>query len=233
MANWSTWPSWTATRWSWPPTISPASSAGGAPGPVCQHARLLQFAAALRGHGDRERRPRRRFLSGRAATRPTARRCWKTPRENQDAQLLRAAHPRASPAARRWCCPATNAWPATIPDNGRRHWVIDGPTEQFVASPVYSERTGLLFITGGYPDHHILAIRPDGAGNVTHTHIVWRTTRAWPTCRRPSSQAITSWSCPTPGWRIASTRRPGGFCGTSASGSIMPRWCRPKAGSIS
>ena len=63
------------------------------------------------------------------------------------------------------------------PNNGQRHWLIDGPTEQFVASPVYSEKTGLVLITGGFPAHHILAIRPDGAGNVTKTHIVWRTTR--------------------------------------------------------
>jgi outer membrane protein assembly factor BamB len=55
--------------------------------------------------------------------------------------------------------------------------VIDGPTEQFVASPVYSAKEGLLFITGGFPDHHILAIRPDGHDNVTQTHIVWRTVK--------------------------------------------------------
>jgi outer membrane protein assembly factor BamB len=56
--------------------------------------------------------------------------------------------------------------------------VIDGPTEQFVASPVYNEKAGLLFITGGYPDHHILAIKPDGLGNITKTDkIVWRTNR--------------------------------------------------------
>ena len=59
--------------------------------------------------------------------------------------------------------------------NGKRHWIIDGPTEQFVASPVSSEKTGLIYITGGFPDHHILAIKPDGTGNVTKTHIVWRT----------------------------------------------------------
>ncbi|MCI0748421.1 MAG: PQQ-like beta-propeller repeat protein, partial [Verrucomicrobia subdivision 3 bacterium] len=46
------------------------------------------------------------------------------------------------------------------PANGKLHWIIDGPTDQFVASPVYSDRTGLVYITGGYPDHHILAIKP-------------------------------------------------------------------------
>jgi outer membrane protein assembly factor BamB len=54
---------------------------------------------------------------------------------------------------------------------------MDGPTEQFVASPVYSQKTKLIYITGGYPDHHILAIRPDGTGNVTKSHIVWRTNK--------------------------------------------------------
>ena len=59
------------------------------------------------------------------------------------------------------------------PDTGRQLWIVDGPTDQFVASPVYSEKTGLFYITGGFPDHHIMAIRPDGSGNVTATHVVW------------------------------------------------------------
>jgi len=63
------------------------------------------------------------------------------------------------------------------PANGKLHWMIDGPTDQFVASPVYSERTGLVYITGGYPDHHTLAIKPDGSGNVTGSKIVWRTNK--------------------------------------------------------
>lgn len=61
------------------------------------------------------------------------------------------------------------------PRDGRLIWIIDGPTEQFVASLVYHEGENLLFMTGGFPEHHILAIRPDGAGNVTNSHIAWRT----------------------------------------------------------
>jgi outer membrane protein assembly factor BamB len=63
------------------------------------------------------------------------------------------------------------------PDTGKEIWIIDGPTEQFVASLVYNEKAGLLFMTGGFPEHHILAIRPDGKGNVTETHIEWRTNK--------------------------------------------------------
>lgn len=63
------------------------------------------------------------------------------------------------------------------PRTGKRLWIIDGPTEQFVASLVYSDQTGLLYMTGGFPEHHLLAIKPDGSGNVTDTHIVWRTNK--------------------------------------------------------
>jgi outer membrane protein assembly factor BamB len=61
------------------------------------------------------------------------------------------------------------------PRTGQEHWEIDGPTEQFVASMVYNGK--YAFLTAGFPDKHVLAIKPDGRGNVTDTHIVWRTTR--------------------------------------------------------
>jgi outer membrane protein assembly factor BamB len=64
------------------------------------------------------------------------------------------------------------------PDDGRLIWIIDGPTEQFVASLVFNARANLFFMTGGFPDHHLLAIRPDGTGNVTQTHVAWHHTRA-------------------------------------------------------
>lgn len=111
-----------------------------------------------------------------ALSRADGRVLWKTPRENHTrsycAPFLRSIAGRQQMVLSGDKCVAS-----FNPDTGTRLWVIDGPTEQFVASPVYSERCGLLFITGGYPDHHILAIRPDGAGNVTQTHIAWRTTR--------------------------------------------------------
>ena len=61
------------------------------------------------------------------------------------------------------------------PRTGKRHWIVDGPTEQFVASMVYDGK--YVFATGGYPERHTLAIRPGGKGNVTDTHLAWRTTR--------------------------------------------------------
>jgi hypothetical protein len=57
------------------------------------------------------------------------------------------------------------------PDTGKEIWIIDGPTEQYVASLVFADN--VLFLTTGFPEYHLMGIRPDGAGNVTRTHVVW------------------------------------------------------------
>lgn len=96
---------------------------------------------------------------------------WKTPRENK---------------TRSYCTPIIRTFggpPQLIlsgsksvcsydPRTGKRIWNIDGPTEQFVASMVDNGK--LLFMTAGFPERHILAIKPDGQGNVTDSAIVWR-----------------------------------------------------------
>jgi hypothetical protein len=61
------------------------------------------------------------------------------------------------------------------PDSGRPLWNLDGPTDQFVASLVFNPNANLFFLTAGFPERHMMGIRPDGAGNVTATHIAWRT----------------------------------------------------------
>ncbi|HEX8914800.1 MAG TPA: PQQ-binding-like beta-propeller repeat protein [Humisphaera sp.] len=58
------------------------------------------------------------------------------------------------------------------PDTGKQIWIIDGPTEQMVASLVTTN--GILFYTGGFPDLHVMGIDPSGTGNVTKTHELWR-----------------------------------------------------------
>jgi len=66
------------------------------------------------------------------------------------------------------------------PDNGQQLWTVDGPSQEFVASPVYSEKAGLVFISSSWPKRVLLAIRPDGRGNVTETHIAWSDTKGAP-----------------------------------------------------
>jgi len=99
---------------------------------------------------------------------------WKIPRENRTRSyvtpIIREIDGRTQMVLSGNMCVASYD-----PDTGKRHWIIDGPTEQFVASMVYNGK--LLFMTAGYPEYHILAIRPNGKGNVTDSHVVWRTTR--------------------------------------------------------
>ncbi|HVX11590.1 MAG TPA: PQQ-binding-like beta-propeller repeat protein [Pirellulales bacterium] len=98
---------------------------------------------------------------------------WKVPRENKTRSYC-------TPIIReidgRWqmILSGSKCVASYDPHDGSRHWLINGPTEQFVASMVYDGK--LLFLSAGFPDHHILAIRPDGKGDVSKTHIAWRTT---------------------------------------------------------
>lgn len=109
-----------------------------------------------------------------ALDRKTGETLWKTPRQNKTrsycAPLIRemAGRTQMTLSGDKSCA-------SYDPNDGKLIWIIDGPTEQFVASPVYSEKCKLLFFSGGYPDHHIIAVNPDGKGNVTDTKIVWRT----------------------------------------------------------
>lgn len=57
------------------------------------------------------------------------------------------------------------------PRDGSRHWSIEGPTEQFVASMVYDG--SMFYMAAGFPTYHVMAIRPNGKGDVTDTHVVW------------------------------------------------------------
>ncbi len=99
---------------------------------------------------------------------------WKTPRQYRTRSyvtpLIRTIHDEDQ-----LVLPGSHRITGYRPQDGSEIWVIDGPTEQFVASPVFNGR--MWFVTAGFPDHHILAIRPGGRGNISKTHIAWRTTK--------------------------------------------------------
>ncbi|MCK5277009.1 MAG: PQQ-binding-like beta-propeller repeat protein [Cyclobacteriaceae bacterium] len=62
------------------------------------------------------------------------------------------------------------------PDDGSRYWFINGPSEDFCSSPVYNEKMGFVLVSSAWPQRHLLAIRTDGQGDVTESHVVWRST---------------------------------------------------------
>lgn len=101
----------------------------------------------------------------------TGRTLWKTPRPNNTrsycAPIIRTIGDRNQMVLAGTLCVASYD-----PDTGKQHWIVDGPTEQFVASLVFNGE--LFFLTCGFPDRFMQAIRPDGQGNVTETHVVWQ-----------------------------------------------------------
>ena len=61
------------------------------------------------------------------------------------------------------------------PDNGSRYWFVTGPSEDFCSSPVYNEKSGLVLVSSAWPVRTLVAIKPDGQGDVTKSHVVWQT----------------------------------------------------------
>jgi outer membrane protein assembly factor BamB len=60
------------------------------------------------------------------------------------------------------------------PEDGTRYWFVRGPSEDFCSSPVYNEQSGLVIVSSAWPIRNIFAIRPDGKGDVTDSHIAWQ-----------------------------------------------------------
>jgi outer membrane protein assembly factor BamB len=60
------------------------------------------------------------------------------------------------------------------PDNGTRYWFVSGPSEDFCSSPVYNEKSGLVLVSSAWPVRNLVAIKPDGLGDVTKSHVVWQ-----------------------------------------------------------
>ncbi len=57
-------------------------------------------------------------------------------------------------------------------DTGEALWECDGPAQCYVAAAVADEQT--VYATGGWPKRALMAIRGDGSGNVTETHVTWK-----------------------------------------------------------
>jgi len=68
--------------------------------------------------------------------------------------------------------PGSGAIMAYDPANGREIWRVTFNGYSVIPRPVYGN--GLIFISTGYESPTLLAIRLDGTGDVTGTHVAWR-----------------------------------------------------------
>lgn len=64
------------------------------------------------------------------------------------------------------------------PADGREIWHATHPGYSQVPRPLYSH--GLIFLCTGYDRPQLMAIRPDGTGDVTQTHVAWTLKKATP-----------------------------------------------------
>ena len=68
---------------------------------------------------------------------------------------------------------------ALDPSDGTEFWRVRyGGGYSVVPRPVFGQ--GLVFIATGFMRADLLAIRPDGKGDVTDSHLAWRTTKGAP-----------------------------------------------------
>jgi len=60
-------------------------------------------------------------------------------------------------------------------DDGTKYWFASGPSEDFCSSPVYNEKSGLVLVSSAWPVRILVAVKPDGRGDVTKSHVLWQT----------------------------------------------------------
>jgi outer membrane protein assembly factor BamB len=61
------------------------------------------------------------------------------------------------------------------PEDGSKYWFVSGPSEDFCSSPVYNEKSGLVLVSSAWPVRNLVAVKPDGKGDVTGSKILWQT----------------------------------------------------------
>ena len=109
---------------------------------------------------------------------------WRTPRPEPHSQAY--STPLAIDVAGQTQVVSVGAFNAFAydPQTGKEIWRVGYP-EGFsnVPRPVYG--AGLVFISTGFNQPSLLAIRPDGKGDVTKTHVAWKLSRGAPLTPSP------------------------------------------------
>lgn len=111
----------------------------------------------------------------------TGKTAWKTPRSVQPKKGFAFCTPLAIEVAGKTqiVLPGPDAVCAYDPADGRELWKVRYPGGySVVPRPVFGK--GLVFVCTGYDSPRVLAIRPDGAGDVTETHVAWELKKSAP-----------------------------------------------------
>lgn len=100
---------------------------------------------------------------------------WKSPRKAETARKFSFATPILInvEGERQLISPGSGEVSALDPMTGEELCVNYGDGYSVIPKPVYAN--GLVYVCTGYNRPNLLAIRPDGRGDVTETHVVWET----------------------------------------------------------
>jgi outer membrane protein assembly factor BamB len=74
--------------------------------------------------------------------------------------------------------PGSGVVNAIDPATGRQIWRVDYDGYSVIPKPIFGH--GLVFMSTGYDSPTVVAIRPDGKGDVTDTHVQWTLERGAP-----------------------------------------------------
>ena len=129
----------------------------------------------------------KRFVAG--IHRSTGKLAWRTERELAPAKGFSFS----TPAIIEWegrqqaICPGSGGVWSYDPVSGKQLWrVAYGEGFSVVPRPIFAH--GLVFVCSGFGDGHLFAIDPSGSGDVTDSHVRWKTKKGVP--RSPSLLAV-------------------------------------------
>lgn len=99
------------------------------------------------------------------------------------------------------------------PRTGKKLWFCTGHSEDSVVTAAYNEKTGLVLTSSSWPKKVLIAIKPDGEGDVTATKVAWRNELGAPYVPSPISVGDWFFTCSFSGRETC--------CFDAASGNIL------------
>lgn len=121
-----------------------------------------------------------------ALDRTTGKQVWKTDRESDSFKKFSFGTPLviAVKEKQQIVSPGAGAVCAYDPVNGKEIWRVNyGDGYSVVPRPVFGD--GLVFLSTGYDTPEFLAIRADGTGDVTKSHVAWNLKKGAPLTPSP------------------------------------------------
>lgn len=106
---------------------------------------------------------------------------WQTAREHKNGNKFSFGTPLLIEVngEKQIVAPGTFHVAAYRPKDGSEVWRVDyGLGYSVIPRPVFGH--GLIFLSSGYDTPVLMAIKPDGTGNVTETHVAWKTNKSAP-----------------------------------------------------